>query len=270
MNLIKLSYRFLAIPTPNSRLSFQITWVKCPVFNVAGSLPNTWFTPSLYQCSAGSQPSTVTAAFELQEQNMFSPYGELSRCAGVPRAAMTFAHSSANLHNFLFSRMVGTPCLTRNSLCALRHSLSNSLWLDTVFRRTGDWDLWRNPFLTGVLARLPLCNGWADWNWCSWTVLEWCVDVADETGRDWLVVRIGEAALPERWSSLVDRLSDWMPLWTDEPRIKRWALGDFWISVSFRSCFSVKTTVRSGRMPLNVCIVSKVTNSQWGSYIMFK
>lgn len=104
------------------------TCVKCPVFNVVGSLWNTWLVISLYQCSTGSRPVTwLLMLFELHEQKMFSPYAELLRCNKIPRLARILAHSSACLHNRLLSFSGGTPCLDRNSLCALRQSSSKSL-----------------------------------------------------------------------------------------------------------------------------------------------
>lgn len=86
---MKICVRFLAIPTPSSRLSRQTICVKWPVFKVDGSLPNTWLTPSLYQFSTGSHPFTFIFGIELQQQKMFSPYGDWLRCVAVPRAAIT-------------------------------------------------------------------------------------------------------------------------------------------------------------------------------------
>lgn len=130
---LTMNLRFRVIKKTNN----SPTCVKCPVFNVVGSLWNTWLVISLYQCSTGSRPVTwLLLLFELHEQKIFSPYAELLRCNKTPRLASILAHSSACLHNRLLSLSGGTPCLDRNSLCAFRQSSSKSLYIERRF--TGD------------------------------------------------------------------------------------------------------------------------------------
>lgn len=157
---------------------------------------------------------------------------------GLITFKITFAHSSAYLHSFLFNFKSGAACLRRNSLWAFKQSFSNSLNVEVLSGRL---------LFSDCDRRIR----------CSVFVLE-AGDVAPHLASPFVVAALPFVTFFSFFTGLrlcVDTESDWAALDAFDRR-KCWAHGDFCASDSTISCFSFMTIVRSGLWPLYVWIVS--------------